>query len=152
MTTLSQDIKHGIRVLVKSPGFTVVAVLALAFGIGTNTAIFSVVNSVLLKPLPYPNAERLVHFEGINSSKGISDSELSMPDFLDWQKETDAFESMTAFFQSGMVLMSNDAEPERVPRAVVTASFFPTMGVSPVLGRALVKADEDFEIPRRSWS
>ncbi len=142
MTTLSQDIKYGIRVLVKSPGFTVVAVLALALGIGTNTAIFSVVNNVLLRPLPYPDAERLVHFEGINPARGISDSRLSMPDFVDWQKETDAFESMTAFFQSGMILTSKNAEPERVPRAVVTASFFPTMGVTPVLGRALVKDDE----------
>lgn len=133
VTTLSQDIKYGIRVLVKSPGFTVVAVLALALGIGTNTAIFSVVNSVLLRPLPYTSAERLVHFEGINSAKGISDSQLSIPDFLDWQKEADAFESMTAFFQSGMILTSNDEVPERVPRAVVTASFFPTMGVTPAL-------------------
>ena len=135
VTTLSQDIKYGIRVFVRSPGFTVVAVLALALGIGTNTAIFSVVNSVLLRPLPYRDAERLVHFEGINSSRGISDSRLSMPDFLDWQKETDAFESMTAFAQSGMILTSKDEVPERVPRAVVTASFFPTMGVKPNLSR-----------------
>jgi len=142
MMTLWQDIKYGVRMLVKSPGFTIVALMVLALGIGTNTSIFSVVNGVLLKPLSYPGAERLVWFEGINPHRGISDSSLSMPDYLDWQSQTDAFESMTAFFQGGIILTSEDAEPERIPRAVVTASFFPTMGVNPVQGRALLKEDE----------
>ena len=99
--TLWQDIKYGVRMFVKSPGFTLVAVLALALGIGTNTAIFSVVNGVLLRPLPYPGAERLVYFEGINPERGISEGSLSLPDYLDWQSQTDAFESIAAFVEGG---------------------------------------------------
>lgn len=140
--TLWQDIKYGVRMFVKNPGFTLVAVLALALGIGTNTAIFSVVNGVLLRPLSFRDAERLVYFEGINPERGITDGSFSLPDYLDWQSQTDAFESMTAFVESGMNINSEDAEPEHIPRAVVTASFFQTMGVNPVLGRALLKDDE----------
>lgn len=142
MNTVWQDLRYSAQMLRKNPGFTLVAVLTLGLGIGSNTAIFSFVNGVLLRPLKFPDAERLVWFEGVNPQRGISDSNLSMPDYLDWQKEANAFVSMTAFIQSGAILSSENAEPERVPRAVVTASFFPTMGVSPVLGRALLPEDE----------
>jgi len=141
MMTLWQDIKYGVRGFVKSPGFTLVAVLALALGIGTNTAIFSVVNGVLLRPLPYPGAERLVHFEGINLDRGIVESHLSIPDYLDWQSQTDAFERIAAFAESGMILTGDGAEPERVQLGMVTPSFFPTMGVTPLMGRALLRED-----------
>ena len=142
MMTLWQDIKYGVRGFVKSPGFTLVAVLALALGIGTNTAIFSVVNGVLLRPLPYPGAERLVNFEGINPDRGITQAPLSIPDYIDLQSQTDAFESIAASFESGMALTSDGGEPERIPRGAVTPSFFPTMGVTPLMGRALLKEDE----------
>ncbi|MGH9914372.1 MAG: ABC transporter permease [Pyrinomonadaceae bacterium] len=142
MKILLQDLRYGVWILVKSPGFTLVAVLALALGIGTNTAIFSVVNGVLLRSLPYPGAERLVWFEGVNPERGISDGPLSMLDYHDWQSQTDAFENMTAFSQSGIIITSENAEPEHVPHSMVTASFFPTMGVNPVQGRALLKDDE----------
>jgi putative ABC transport system permease protein len=142
MMALWQDIRYGARMLLKSPGFTFVAVLALALGIGANTAIFSVVNGVLLRPLPFPKAERLVWFDGVNRASGITASSLAMPDYLDWQKQADSFESMTAFIQGSAILSSEDAEPERIPRSVVTASFFPTVGVSPALGRALTLQDE----------
>jgi putative ABC transport system permease protein len=142
MMTLWQDIKYGVRGFVKNPGFTLVAVLALALGIGTNTAIFSVVNGVLLRPLPYPGAERLVHFEGVNPDRGISGSHLSIPDFRDWQSQTDAFESLAAYVDSGgMTLTGDGAEPERVQSGVVTPSFFPTMGVTPLMGRGLLRED-----------
>ncbi|MBA2734499.1 MAG: ABC transporter permease [Acidobacteria bacterium] len=137
-----QDIRYGARMLLKSPGFTFVAVLALALGIGANTAIFSVVNGVLLRPLPFPEAERLVWFDGVNQASGVTESSLAMPDFLDWQKQADSFESVTAFVQGNAILSSEDAEPERVPRGAVTASFFTTVGVGPALGRALTPADE----------
>lgn len=139
---VAQDLRFGLRMLWKNPGFLLVAILTLALGIGTNTAIFSVVNGVLLRPLPYPGAERLVFFEGINPDQGITQSALSMPDYLDWQSQTDAFESIAAYFESGMALTGDGAEPERIPRAEVTPSFFPTMGVTPLMGRALLKEDE----------
>lgn len=97
---------------------------------------------MLLRSLPYPDAERLVWFEGVNPERGISDGHLSMLDYHDWQSQTDAFESMTAFAQSGIILTSEGGEPERVPRAVMTASFFPTLGANPVQGRAFLKEDE----------
>ncbi|HEY8225677.1 MAG TPA: ABC transporter permease [Pyrinomonadaceae bacterium] len=137
-----QDLRFGLRMLWKNPGFSLVAIFTLALGIGTNTAIFSVVNGVLLRPLPYPGAERLVNFEGINPDRGISESALSMPDYLDWQSQTDAFESIAAFVEGGMALTGDGAEPERIPRGMVTPSFFQTMGVTPFMGRALLKEDE----------
>ena len=110
--TLLQDIKFGVRTLVKSPGFTLVAVLALAIGIGTNTAIFSVVNGVLLRPLPFPDAQRLVYFESIKPDRAIWDGHISMPDFLDWQSQTDAFESITPLYEAPIIVTGDEAEPE----------------------------------------
>src|SRR5688572_15066361 len=142
MRTAIQDIKYGVRVLVKSPGFTLVAVLTLAIGIGTNTAIFSVVNGVLLRSLPYPRAERLVLFEGINPDRGISNSHLSVPDYHDWRSQTDVFESITAIVQQGIILTGDEAEAEHIQFAKVTPGFFQTMGVYPFMGRALLTEDE----------
>jgi putative ABC transport system permease protein len=139
---VAQDLRFGLRMLWKNPGFSLVAILTLALGIGTNTAIFSIVNGVLLRPLPYPGAERLVYFEGINPDRGISKAALSVPDYLDWRSQADAFESIAVFVEGGMPLTGDGAEPERVPRAAVTPSFFPTMGVTPLMGRALLKEDE----------
>jgi putative ABC transport system permease protein len=142
MMTLWQDIKYGVRGFVKSPGFTLVALLALALGIGTNTAIFSIVNGVLLRPLSFPDAERLVHFEGINPVRGISNSHLSVPDYHDWRIQTDAFESITAIVQQGIIMTGDEAEAEYIPFAKVTPSFFQTMGVYPFMGRALLEEDQ----------
>ena len=139
---LAQDLRFGLRMLWKNPGFSLVAILTLALGIGANTAIFSVVNGVLLRPLPYPGSERLVLFEGINPDRGISNSHLSMPDYLDWRSQTDAFESITAIVQQGIIMTGDEAEAEYIPFAKVTPSFFPTMGVYPSMGRALLKEDE----------
>jgi putative ABC transport system permease protein len=142
MGNIWQDVRYGLRMLWKNPGFTFVAAFTLALGIGANTAIFSVVNAVVLRPLPFPDAERLVWFDGVNPARGITESSLSLPDYLDWQSQADTFQSMTAFVQGGAILSGEDAEPERVPRGVVTASFFPTVGVNPALGRALLPEDE----------
>ncbi|HEY0081671.1 MAG TPA: ABC transporter permease, partial [Pyrinomonadaceae bacterium] len=142
MNTFRQDIRYGLRMLFKNPGFTLVAALTLAVGIGANTAIFSVVNAVVLRPLPLPDAGRLVWFDGVNPARGITESALSMPDYLDWRGGADAFQSMTAFVQGSAILSDETSEPERVPRGVVTASFFPTVGVNPAQGRAFVAEDE----------
>jgi putative ABC transport system permease protein len=142
MNTLFQDIRYGLRMLLKNKSFTAVAVLALALGIGANTAIFSLVNGILLRPLPFPNAEQIVYFEGRNPAAGITDSNISYPDFVDWSAQTDLFSSTVAFYTGNSNLAADGAEPERVPRAGVTSGFFAVLGVQPALGRAFVPEDD----------
>jgi putative ABC transport system permease protein len=142
MNTLLQDLRYGLRMLLKNKGFTAIAVLALALGIGANTAIFSLVNGVLLRPLPFPNAERIVYFEGRNPTQGITDSNISFPDFTDWSQQTDLFASAACFYTGNANLSADGAEPERVPRAGVTTGFFNVLGVQPVLGRTFVAEDD----------
>ena len=136
------DLRFALRQLRKTPGFTFVAIVTLALGIGANTAIFSLVNSVLLRPLPFPDAERIVYFEGKNPSSGITDSNISYLDFTDWSQQTDLFASTAAYWTGGVNLGADGAEPERVPRAGVTIGFFSVLGVQPVLGRAFVPEDD----------
>jgi putative ABC transport system permease protein len=140
METVWRDMKYGARVLVKSPGFAAVAILITALGIGANTAIFSVVNAVLLKPLAYPESERLVWLTGVNPQQGITDSNMSVPDFADWTSRNQVFEELAGFVTGGAQLLNND-EPERVRRAAVTGSFFRVFRTSPLKGRALQDDD-----------
>ena len=142
MNTLIQDIRYGLRVLLKHKGFAAVTILALTLGIGANTAIFSLVNGVLLRPLPFPDAERIVFFEGRNPTAGINESNISYPDFLDWSGQTDLFAATCAFYAGNSNLGADGAEPERVPRAGVTTGFFAVLGVQPALGRAFVPEDD----------
>jgi putative ABC transport system permease protein len=128
--------------LLKYKGFTAVAVIALGLGVGANTAIFSLVNGVLLRPLPFPDAERIIYFEGRNPSSGITDSNISFLDFTDWSQQTDLFRHTAAFWTGNANLGADGAEPERVPRAGVTNGFFHVLGVQPVLGRAFVPEDD----------
>jgi len=128
--------------LFKYKGFTAVAVIALGLGIGANTAIFSLVNGVLLRPLPFPDAERVIYFEGKNPQAGITDSNISYLDFTDWSQQTDLFKSTAAFWTGSANLGADGAEPERVPRAGVTSGFFSVLGVQPVLGRTFVPEDD----------
>nr|MDQ3806523.1 ABC transporter permease [Acidobacteriota bacterium] len=140
MGTLLHDVRYGWRMLWRRPGFTVFAALVLALGVGANTAIFSVVNAVLLRPLPYPAAERIVTFVGVNPPKGITQSNMSAPDFADWRAQADAFEAL-ALFTAGSANLGGD-EPERVAASGVTSGFFAVMGVGPALGRAFGPEDE----------
>src|SRR3954468_17611951 len=142
MNTLLQDIRYGLRMLLKYKGFTAVAVIALGLGIGANTAIFSLVNGVLLRPLPFPEAERIVYFEANNPSAGINESNISYLDFTDWSQQTDLFASTAAYWTASANLGADGAERGRVPRAGVTSGFFAVLGVQPFLGRAFV-AEED---------
>ena len=139
---LLQDLRYGLRMLLKHKGFTAVAVLALALGVGANTAIFSLVNGVLLRPLDYPEAERIIYFEGRNPTQGINDSNVSYADYTDWSQQTDLFAATAAYWTGNANLGANGAEPERVPRAGVTSGFFSVLGVQPVLGRTFVPADD----------
>src|SRR3954468_93102 len=142
MNTLIQDIRYGLRMLLKNKGFTAVAVLALALGIGANTAIFSLVNGVLLRPLPFPDAERIISIEGKNPATGIRESNISFLDFTDWSQQTDLFASTAAYWTGNAQFGADGAEPERVPRAGVTTGFFSVLGVQPILGRTFVAEDD----------
>jgi putative ABC transport system permease protein len=137
-----QDIRYGFRMLLKHKSFTAVAVIALGLSIGANTAIFSLVNGVLLRPLPFPNAERIIFIEGKNLAAGITQSNISFLDFTDWSQQTDLFANAAAYWTGEAHLGADGAEPERVPRAGVTAGFFSVLGVQPGLGRAFVPEDD----------
>src|SRR4051812_20401988 len=142
MNTLLQDIRYGLRMLLKYKGFTAVAVIALGLGIGANTAIFSLVNGVLLRPLPFPDAERIVYFDGNNPSAGITESNISFLDFTDWSQQTDLFASTAAYWTGNANLGADGAEPERVPRAGVTSGFFAVLGTQPFLGRTFLPEED----------
>ena len=136
MDSLLKDLRYGVRSLLKQPIFTLVAIGTLALAIGGNTAMFTVVNSVLLRPLPYPDAERIVTLKGVNPAHGITQSNMSVPDLVDWQTQSHVFQEMAGYFTGGLVL-SNGEEAERVRGAWVSSDFFRVVGVQPIRGRAL---------------
>lgn len=140
MDTLFKDLRYGIRNLLKQPLFAIVAVSTLALAIGGNSAMFTVVNAVLLRPLPYPESNRIVAFEGINPSKGLTQSNMSIPDFADWQNQNQVFEQMAAYITIGVVL-SNGEETERVRGTLVSADFFPLFRTAGLYGRTLQPDD-----------
>jgi putative ABC transport system permease protein len=141
METLLQDVRYALRTLAKSPGFTVVAVLALALGIGANSAVFSVVNGVLLQPPPFAEPERLVHVTGNFHSANLKDISVSVPEYRDYKTLPRAFASVAAYDINDVTLTGGDA-PERLSVTSATASLFPTLGVSPLLGRAFTEEEE----------
>ena len=142
METLRQDVRFGLRSLLKRPGFTLVAVLTLALGIGANSAIFSVVNAVVLRPLPYAAPERLVALWGNLNQKGFEELELSAPEFADFRaRGAHVFEDAAAYYEGGFNL-TGAGEPERVRGVYATAGLFNTLGVAPSKGRAYT-AEED---------
>jgi predicted permease len=142
---LVQDIRFGLRQLRRNPGFTAVAVLTLALGIGANTAIFTVVNSVLLQPLPYPHPERLFLIESAVPGRGFA--WLSDDEYVEYEKRTQPFEHLAAFSASNSNL-SGAGEPVVVRRCEVTAGFWPTMGIAPALGRTFRPEDEKSPGPK----
>src|SRR2546423_5136275 len=143
MNTLLQDLRYGVRMLLKYKGFTAIAVIALGLGVGANAAIFSLVNGVLLRPLPFPDAERIIYIEGKNpAAAGITEGNISFLDFTDWSQQTDLFASTAAYWTGTANFGADGAEPERVPRAGVTIGFFSVLGIQPVLGRTFVPEDD----------
>ena len=141
MNTLLQDIRFGLRMLLKSPSISIVATIALALGIGANTAIFSVVNAVLLRPLPFPDPESLVAVFETDHQRGQLRGSHSFPNFFDLRTQNSVFERVSAY-HSGDFIMTGRGEPARLQGAVVTADLFPLLGVQPMLGRAFLP-DED---------
>ena len=139
MHTLWQDIRYGWRMLAKNPGFTAIAVVTLALGIGANTGLFSVVNAVLLNPLPYDQPERLVALYAQTTE--FSRSSISYLNFLDWQRENRSFEALGGFRTESFNL-TGIGEPERLSAEMVTANFFPILGVKPILGRVFTDQED----------
>src|SRR5262245_43848928 len=134
MISLFSDLRYGLRMLWKQPGFTVVSIITLSLGIGANTAIFSVVNAVLLRPLPYAEPERLVWIWG-NFRGGTPTAGASPLDFLDYSEQNRSFEHLGAFLTDGaFVNLTGGGEPERLRAGVVTANYFDILGVKPALG------------------
>ena len=142
MKAFWQDLRYGARMLAKQPGFSLLAILTLALGIGANTALFSVVNSSLLRPLPYPRPAELVRVRTHHAVRGWTGAQASLHDFRDWQAQAQGFSELAAFNQRSANL-SGGAQPERVGYALVSANLFDALAVQPVLGRAFTKEDDE---------
>src|SRR5262245_28129872 len=136
---LWQDLRYGLRMLLKNRGFTTIAVLALALGIGANTAIFSVVNAVLLKPLPYAEPERLVWLW--DTIPQIPTAPTSLPEFLDWKEQNRSFEQLAAFQSGNMFLDTGDGTRD-TPVGLVTPETFALFRGTPVLGRDFTSGEK----------
>ena len=141
METLLKDLRYGFRMLAKKPAFTAVAVIALALGIGANTAIFSVVNTVLLKPLPFKDPDRLMMVWEENSKLGFPKDTPAPANFVDWKEQNQVFEDMAAIADQTFNL-TGVGEPEKLEGQRVSASFFPMLGVEPVLGRSFLPEED----------
>jgi putative ABC transport system permease protein len=144
MRTLWQDLRFGMRMLLKNHGFTSIAVVTLALGIGANTAIFSVVDAVLLRPLPYPEADRLVYLWSTLKSQGILNSGSSMPDYREWRDQNHTLEGLAGFFYADFNLSETGTDPERVVGASITYNLFHVLKVSPMLGRLFTPEENQF--------
>ncbi len=143
MQSIIQDLRYSGRMLLKQPAFTLIALLTVALGLGANTAIFSVVNGVLLRGLPYPDSQQLVRlFETVEREGVASDRmEVAPANFIDWQSQSQSFSAMSAYGLTGVAL-SEGGEAQRLEGALVTSSFFETLGVAPLRGRAFTPEDE----------
>jgi predicted permease len=139
MTSFLQDIRYAIRILAKAPGFTIVAILTLALGIGANTALFSVVNGVLLNPLPYAHPESLVAV--YSRTPAFRHASISYPNFLDWARDNHTFSSLAAF-RNDDFNMTGTGEPERLKVEMISANFFSLVGVNPVIGRSFLPQED----------
>ena len=139
---LLQNLRYGLRLAARNPGFTAVAVLTLGLGIGANTAMFSVVNAILLRPIPWENPDRLVLLREVNRKQGGDFINPSTANYFDWREQNHVFERMAHFRFVYFNLSDNQREPERVQGFRVSAEFFPLIGVKPAFGRAFAADDE----------
>src|SRR5262245_52664744 len=139
--TLLNDLRYGVRGLQKRPGFTLIIVLTLALGIGANTAIFSVVNAVLLKPLPYPHADQLVTIWGRLPTHGLRQLNASAAEFVDYRDRNHSFSAIAAYGSLGRNL-TGTAEAERINATFVTRGFFEVLGVQPLQGRVFLNEED----------
>ena len=149
LTDLGADLRYGLRVLRRSPAFTIVAVLTLALGIGANTAMFAIVDDVLLNPVPYEQPDRLVRLHA--SKPSFERGSISYPNFLDWQAANHSF-SAIAVSRSAAFTLTGAGSPERIPGDMISADFFTVLGVKPLLGHAFSKDEPVALLNERSKS
>src|SRR5215831_10271347 len=135
------DIRIALRNLTRAPAFSLPAILILALGIGVNTAIFSVINGVLLRPLPYPEADRIMYLRQPQIAAGIEDSSFSFPEVADYRRQSKTIDQFVEFGDFTFSVLGR-GEPHRAVGGLVTANFFPMLGAQPLLGRMLVRTDE----------
>jgi len=142
METFWQDIRYGLRMLLKAPSFSIVATIALALGIGANTAIFSVINAVLLRPLPFTNSDQLMMVWETDATRGQGRGSVSYLNFADWRDQNHVFERMASYHSNDFV-MTGRGESTRLRGSVVNADLFPLLGVAPALGRGFLPAEDN---------
>src|ERR1041384_1472410 len=140
MGLIMNDIRFAARNLLKRPGFTIIVVLTLALGIGANAAVFSVINAVLLRPLPYRDADRVVTLWQNNTKSGIAQNNVSPANFIDWSEQSNSFEAIAGVAPFGLS-MAGDGEPERFTAWLVTSGFFQVAGAEPLIGRTFTGED-----------
>jgi putative ABC transport system permease protein len=143
-----QDLRFAVRALLKTPGYTAVALAALALGLGANTAIFSFVDGMLLRPLPYPHADRLYVPVSINTARLIERGSVGYADYEDWRRESDLFDAVAVFQRGIATLSGGGADPERVPSLSVSEDFFALVNVQPLAGRVLQPFDQAADASR----
>lgn len=146
MESVLRDVRHAVRALRRNPGYAALAIATLGLGIGANTAIFAVINGVLLRPLPYAGEDRIVHVDQIEKRTGDDPTGLSVQEFLEYRSQSHSFEQFGEYHSMLFTLLGTQ-NPERVVTGVVSANFFSILGVKPVLGRLLVDADESKNAP-----
>ncbi|HVS81908.1 MAG TPA: ABC transporter permease, partial [Pyrinomonadaceae bacterium] len=144
MNSLLQDLRFGLRMLVKNPILALVAVVTLALGIGANTAIFSVVDAVLLRPLPYPEANRLVFLWSTMNSQGVPTAGSALPDYYAWRDQNRVFDGLAGFYNGDFNLSSPGSAPELIQGAYITPNLFQVLKVSPSLGGLFASEEEQF--------
>lgn len=140
-STIVRDVRYAVRMLFRNPGFTLIALLTFAVGIGVNTAVFSVFNAVLLRPLPYPDADRITMLWLDNRPQGIREDINSYPNYRDWREQNTTYEHVAAY-RGGAFTLTGAGEPERILGAFTTANFHDVMGLKPVLGRLYTEENE----------
>jgi putative ABC transport system permease protein len=141
MNKLFQDLRYGARIMLKQPAFTLVAVITLALGIGANTAIFSLVNSILLRPLPFRDPDRVVRLIQASPKLGLDTWGVSQANYAAYRDQNHSFETVALYNSTGINL-TGVGEPERLPITNVTSDFFKVFGVSPLLGRTFVEGED----------
>jgi putative ABC transport system permease protein len=144
VSAVVNDLRFGVRMMVRNPVFTLIAVVTLALGIGANTAIFSVVDAVLLRPLPYPEAERLVFLWSTMIAQGVPTSGSALPDYEEWRDRNKVFDGLAGFYYGDFNLSTANDAPERIQGARITANLFPLLRISPALGRMFTPEEEQF--------